>query len=89
MLAHTGRAPWLTACETQSKADGLGETITAAAKDTYNSHRFKDITLTITGKKEIQYLNVHYQRLPEPPDLILGNRAPTPPDVHMSTCPHP
>ena len=64
MVATVLRAPWLTACETQSNAEGPGEAITAAAKDTYKSQRFKDISVTrqISAQHGRRAVNQHSQR---------------------------
>ncbi len=45
MVATVLRVPWLMACDTQSKAEGPGDKITAPAKDTYNNQIFQDIAI--------------------------------------------
>ena len=43
MVPMVLRAPCANACETHSKADGPGEAISAAAKETYNNHKLNNI----------------------------------------------
>ena len=43
MVPMVLRAPCANACETHNKADGPGEAISAAAKETYNNHKLNNI----------------------------------------------
>ena len=60
------RTPWLTPCETHSRADGPGDTISAPARETYSNQRFQDIAPTRLQTAKHSILgNPHALRPPE------------------------